>query len=36
MEADSVPEVILDALRAKFPRAGVVLTLDAAPSIPRV
>ena len=33
MEADSVPEVILDALRAKFPRAGVVLTLGAAGSV---
>jgi ribokinase len=33
MEADSVPEVILDALRAKFPCAGVVLTLGAAGSV---
>ena len=30
---DAVPESVLDTLRAKFPRAGVVLTLGAAGSI---
>ena len=33
MATASAPEVILDALRAKFPRAGVVLTLGAAGSV---
>ncbi|MBQ6247280.1 MAG: ribokinase, partial [Kiritimatiellae bacterium] len=33
MAADSAPEAILDALRAKFPRAGVVLTLGSAGSV---
>ena len=31
--ADAAPDVVLDALRAKFPRAGVVLTLGASGSV---
>ena len=34
--ADAAPEAILSALRAKFPRAGVVLTLGASGSVAEI